>query len=179
MRRDRPPTQAREDQQQQQKLLQQRERQLEMQRHQQQQQQQRQPHEVISYEEMRRDRPPSQAREQVPPQQRDTQQRTRKAQHTSQFLKRKQKNNIILDEGEGDIPFSATREFFKYELFVTNLNSNAKIEDIKSHLVRLLCTEDIFIKPMSKLSAPYLSLGVFVKSESSDLNGTLRVGMHV
>ena len=116
-----------------------------------------------------RSRPPLQAHRQAPPQQGVSQQ-TRKNQQTSQFLKRKQKKNIILDEGDGNIPFSATRDFYKYELFVTNLSSDSRIEAIKSHLVRKLCTDDIFIKPMSKSSAPYLSLGVFCRSERKDLD---------
>ena len=85
-----------------------------------------------------------------------------KGQMISPFLKKKQKRNIILDEGEGNIPFSATREFYKYEAFVTNLRSDARIDAIKGHLVRKLGTDDVFIKQMSKSSAPYLSLGVSV-----------------
>ena len=98
------------------------------------------------------------------------QQTTRNAQQSSQFLKKKQKKNIILDQGDEDIPFTATREFFKYELFVTNLSSEAKIEDIKSHLAKKLGTDDIFLKPMSKSAAPYLSLGVFCRSQRNDLD---------
>ena len=88
----------------------------------------------------------------------------------SPFLRKKQKRNIILDEGEGNIPFSATKEFFKYEVFVTNLNTNSNINAIKDHLVTKLGTDDIFIKKISKPYASYLSLGVFCRSERSDID---------
>ena len=184
------------NQQQQQLLIHQQKRQLETQQHQQQQglqqqrqqqqrlqqqrqqqqsqQQQRQQQQQLGSmdfdEMMTRARPPIQDRQQTPPLQGELQQTTRNAQQSSQFLKKKQKKNIILDQGDEDIPFTATREFFKYELFVTNLSSEAKIEDIKSHLSKKLGTDDIFLKPMSKSAAPYLSLGVFCRSQRNDLD---------
>ena len=88
----------------------------------------------------------------------------------SPFLKKKQKKNIILDEDDGSIPFSAIRDLYKYELFVTSIGRDAKVEDIKSHLIKMLHTNDISIKPMSKSTASYLSFGVFCRSESKDLN---------
>ena len=94
----------------------------------------------------------------------------RNAQQNSQFLKKRQKKNIILNEGDEEIPFTATREFFKYELFVTNISPDARIEEIKSHLAKKLGTDDIFLKPMSKSAAPYLSLGVFCRSQRNDLD---------
>ena len=157
--------------QQQQLLLQHQKRQLESRQRQQQQQQQRQQMESINCDEMlRRARPALQAREQAPPVQGENQQVIRNAQQNSQFLKKRQKKNIILNEEDEEIPFTATREFFKYELFVTNLSPDARIEEIKSHLAKKLGTEDIFIKPMSKREAPYLSMGVFCRSQRNDLD---------
>ena len=88
----------------------------------------------------------------------------------SPFLKKKQKKNIILDGDDGSIPFSAIRDLYKYELFVTSIDRDAKVENIKSHLIKKLGTNDISIKPMSKSTASYLSFGVFCRSESKDLN---------
>ena len=159
------------NQQNQQLLLQQQKKQLEFRQRQQQQQHQRQQMATINCDEMlRRARPPLQAREQAPPLQEENQQVNRNAQQYSQFLKRKQRKNIILNEGDEEIPFTATREFFKYELFVTNLSADADIEKIKSHLVKMLKTDDIFIKCMSNPSAPYLSVGVFCRSQRNDLD---------
>ena len=86
------------------------------------------------------------------------------------FLKKKQKRNIILDDGDGPIPFSATRELYKYEMFVTNIARNSNVDDIKSHLIKKLGTDDVSIKPMSKSTASYLSFGVFCRSERDDLD---------
>ena len=48
------------------------------------------------------------------------------------FLKKKQKRNVILDDGNEDIPFSAAKDLFKYEAFVTNIEKGTNLSDVKS-----------------------------------------------
>ena len=68
------------------------------------------------------------------------------------------------------IPFSAVREIYNYEAFVTDIDPLTDIEDIKKHLQRKLCTDEVFLKPMSKQNANYLSFGVFCRSSRKDLD---------
>ena len=75
-----------------------------------------------------------------------------------------------MDDGNEVIPFSAMRELYKYEAFVTNIAPQTKIDDIKMHLKKKLCTDNIFLKIMTKTDAPLISFGVLVKSERDTLN---------
>ena len=90
------------------------------------------------------------------------------------FLKKKQKRNVILDDSEEEIPFSAIRDMYKYEAFVTNIHPDADLNEIKGHIARKLDINDIYIKPMSRTGAPYLSFGLFCKSQRGDLNLKMR-----
>ena len=90
------------------------------------------------------------------------------------FLIKKQKRNVILDDGNEDIPFSAAKDIFKYEAFVTNIEKGTNLSDIKSHAARKLQTSEIFLKPMSKPGASYISFGFFCRSEKNDLNLKMR-----
>ena len=63
---------------------------------------------------------------------------------------------------------------YKYEAFVTNIHPDADLNEIKGHIARKLDINDIFIKPMSRTGAPYLSFGLFCKSQRGDLNLKMR-----
>ena len=86
------------------------------------------------------------------------------------YLRKKQKKNIILDDGDEDIPFSAKRELYSYEAYITNIDPLANIEDIKGHLKRKLCTDEVYLKPLSKTDADYLSFGIFCRSRRDNLD---------
>ena len=77
---------------------------------------------------------------------------------------------MIVEEGDEVIPFSAMRELCIYEVFVTNIAPGQNIDNIKNHLKRKLCTDNISIKIMTKNDAPSISFGLFVRSESDTLN---------
>ena len=72
------------------------------------------------------------------------------------FLKKKR--NVIFDDGNEDIPFSAGKDLFKYEAFVTNIEKGTNLSDIKCHAARKLQTSEIFLNPMSKPDS-YISFG--------------------
>ena len=90
------------------------------------------------------------------------------------FLRKKQKRNVILDDGNEDIPFSAAKDLFKYEAFVTNIEKGTDLADIKRHASMKLQTNEIFLKPMSNPDASYISFGFFCRSERNDLNLKMR-----
>ena len=75
-----------------------------------------------------------------------------------------------MEEGDEVIPFSAMRELCIYESFVTNIAPRTNIDEIKSHLKRKLCTDNISIKIMTKNDAPSISFGLFVRSERDTLD---------
>ena len=50
------------------------------------------------------------------------------------FLIKQNRQNVILDEGNRSIPFSAIKELHKYEVFVTNIHPTTNLEHIKRHL---------------------------------------------
>ena len=77
---------------------------------------------------------------------------------------------MIVEEGDEVIPFSAMRELCIYEAFVTNIAPCQNIDEIKSHLKRKLCSDNISIKIMTKNDAPSISFGLFVKSERDTLD---------
>ena len=171
------------NQQQQQQLQRHQQRQRQ---HQQQQQEYRTPPNDMSWNDILRASRPGHLKTQIPPRGQTPPPREQNTQRTLQntgnstisgssqqntpFLKKKQRRNIILDEDDGSIPFSATKDLFKYEMFVTSISRDSKVEDIKSHLITKLGTDDISIKPMSKYTASYLSFGVFCRSEKKDLD---------
>ena len=98
----------------------------------------------------------------------------RRSKRTSYLIK-KQKQNVILDDGDGDIPFSAMKEQYKYAAFVTKINPNADIERIRSHVTRLLTAHDtsvrdISIKPKTLPGSSWLSFGLFCKSDKDDID---------
>ena len=86
------------------------------------------------------------------------------------FLIKQNRQNVILDEGNRNIPFSAIKELHKYEVFVTNILPTTDLEHIKRHLSSMLHTRDIVLKPMSKNNASSLSFGLFCRSDRDDLN---------
>ena len=90
------------------------------------------------------------------------------------FLKKKQKRNVILDDGNEEIPFSAAKDLYKYEAFVANIDKRTNLTAIKNHAARKLQTSEIFLKPMSKPDASYISFGFFCKSERDDLDLKMR-----
>ena len=87
----------------------------------------------------------------------------------SNYIKSNQKRSMILDQGSNIIPFSAVKDMHKYELFITNLSLDTDIEVMKIHISGKLGT-DISIKPMRKVGAKCLSIGLFFSSEYDNLN---------
>ena len=85
-------------------------------------------------------------------------------------MRKKLKKNIIIDDGDEDIPFSAKRELYRYEAFISNIDPFTDIEDIKEHLKRKLRTDEVYLKLMSKSDADYLSFGVFCRSTRDNLD---------
>ena len=83
---------------------------------------------------------------------------------------KKQRKNVIIDDGDEDIPFSAVRELYSYEAFVTDIDPISNIEEIKEHLKRKLGTNEVFLRPMSRSDATYLSFGVFCRSSRNNLD---------
>ena len=91
------------------------------------------------------------------------------------YLIKKQKQNVILEDGDGDIPFSAMKEQYNYAAFVTNINPTADIGRIRSHITRLLTAHDnsvrdISIRPMTMPGSSWLSFGLFCKSDKDDID---------
>ena len=87
----------------------------------------------------------------------------------SHFLQKKQARNIILNDGGTDIPFSANKAMYKYEAFITNLSLDTDENVMKMHISRMLDAE-VFLKPFRKVGASYLSFGLFLSSESDNLD---------
>ena len=96
--------------------------------------------------------------------------RTNSGRQYNPYLRKKQKKNTIIDDGNEDIPFTAMRELYSYEAFVTNIDPLSDIEDIKGHLKRKLCTDEVYLKPMSKSDAKYFSFGIFCRSRRDNLD---------
>ena len=84
-------------------------------------------------------------------------------------MRNSNRHNLVLDEGNNNIPFSAVKEIYKYELFVTNLSLHTDLNVIKSHLRDVLNTE-VILKPFRKEGAICLSLGLFFSSEFNNLD---------
>ena len=71
---------------------------------------------------------------------------------------------MILEQGNTNIPFTAVRNMYKYELFVTNISCETGIDTIKQHISAMLGAE-VSIKLMSKAGASCLSFGLLFSSE--------------
>ena len=96
--------------------------------------------------------------------------RSNSGQQHNPYLRKRQRKNVIVDDGDEDIPFSAVRELYSYEAFVTDIDPTSNIDEIKEHLKRKLCTNEVFLRPMSRADANYLSFGVFCRSSRNNLD---------
>ena len=96
--------------------------------------------------------------------------RNNSGQQHNPYLRKKQRKNVIIDDGNEDIPFSAVRELYSYEAFVTDIDPISDIDQIKDHLKRKLGTNEVFLRPMNRPDATYLSFGVFCRSSRNNLD---------
>ena len=82
---------------------------------------------------------------------------------------RNNSRNIIMDQGESNIPFEASTKIHKYALFVTNIALGTDVKVMKQWLSQKLQT-DVVLKSMSREGAQWLSFGLFFNSEHENLN---------
>lgn len=87
----------------------------------------------------------------------------------NEFLIKKNKRTFIQDEGEGDIPFSAVKETYRYKAYVTKLSPDNDKESMKRHIDSKLGV-DAYMKIVSKPRAPVLSLILDFTSDSDSLD---------
>ena len=85
------------------------------------------------------------------------------------FLMKRKKRNLIQDEGNEPIPFSAIRETNEYKAFVTHIHPDTDMNLIKRHISAKLGT-NVTLTPLSKQGASVLSFAVYCRSERDDLD---------
>ena len=85
------------------------------------------------------------------------------------YLLIRDKRNIVEDEGNEHIPFSAANKTYEYLVFVTNLNPTADLDAIKQHISAKLQAK-VFLTRTSKPGDSILSLRLYCIADSDDLD---------
>ena len=86
---------------------------------------------------------------------------------------KKNKNAIVLKEGDVGIPFTAVRESYRYRAFVTRLSPDCNIEIMNRHIDTKL-NVNATVKVVSKPGSPVLSIVLYFTSESDSLDLKMR-----
>ena len=82
---------------------------------------------------------------------------------------RNNSRNIIMEEGESDIPFEASTNIHKYALYITNIALGTDVDVMRQWLSRKL-QADVVLKKVSREGTQWLSFGLFFNSEHENLN---------